>query len=280
MKFNTISSIGRPIDLNYPTNRAIALLTLGVMVAGAAFQFFSDRDWVQSGLWGLTTGLAVFLAWALCREVDPDHDLAAFVASALALTGSFIWGAGSLGSILWILLLLRIVNRTAGLPSTIFDSLGALGLAAWLAWQGNWGYLVITATGLFIDGALQNGNKHQFALAALGLCLSVVVLNLKKQGLNESETSLLALGAASGLSALFIPLIAASREIDSLGDVSGEKLNPRRVQAAQVLSILTGMQAAFWSGTAGLTAFMPLWAATTGAALFLFFRLVCPGEQG
>ena len=82
------------------------------------------------------------------------------------------------------------------------------------------------------------------------------------------------------LSALFIPFILASGKINSLGDVSGEKLNPRRVQAAQALAVLAGTQAAIWGGTEGLTAFMPMWAATSGAALFWLFNLVSPLGQG
>jgi hypothetical protein len=280
MKLDRITSVGRPIDPSYPTNRAIALLTIIVIVVGTAFQLFSGRNWVQSGLWGLTIGLAVFLAWALCRELDPDHDLSAFVAASFALAGSWIWGAGSLGLMLWILLLLRIVNRTTGLRATILDSLGVLGLSAWLAWQGNWGYLVIAALGLLLDGILRRGQQRQIALAALCLGLSAVVLILNGWIWHESGVSPIALVIALCLSALFIPVILASRKVNSLGDVNGDKLNPRRVQAAQALAVLAGIQAAIWSGTSGLTAFMPMWAAASGAALFLLFNLVRPVGQG
>jgi hypothetical protein len=279
MKLNQISSIGRPIDPNYPTNRAIALLTIGVMTAGAAFQFFAGRSLAQSGVWGMQTGLAVFLAWALCRELDPDHDLSAFVAAGMALVGSFVCGAGSLGSIFWLIVLLRIVNRTTGLKATLLDSLGVLGLGAWLAWQGNWGYLAVTALGLLLDGLLGDRNNRQIALAALGGCLGVAVLILNGQIWEKNQVSMAALGIASGLSAAFIPLIATSGKIVSVGDANREPLNPHRVRAAQGLAILAGMQAAFWSGAEGLAAFLSLWAATSGASLFWLFRLVRTGGQ-
>jgi hypothetical protein len=273
MKLDRITSIGRPIDPGYPTNRAIALLTITVMLVGTVFQLFSGRGWVQSGLWGLSTGLAVFLAWALCRELDPDRDLSAFVAASLALAGSLIWGAGSLGSMLWILLLLRIVNRTTGLKATILDSLGVIGLSAWLAWGSNWGYLVIAALGLFLDGVLQSGHRRQIGLSALCLGLSVVVLFLNGWTWRVIRISSIAMVIALCLSALFTTVILSSRNLNSIGDVSGEKLNPRRVQVAQVLAVLSGIQVVIWSGTAGLTAFMPMWAATSGAAFYWLFDL-------
>jgi hypothetical protein len=273
MKLTRITSVGRTIDLNYPTNRAIALLTLGVIAAGAAFQFFTGHSLTHSGVWGLQTGLAVFLSWALCRELDPDHDLVAFMAAGLALAGSFVWGAGSLGSIFWLIVLLRIVNRTTGLKATLLDSLGVLGLGAWLAWQGNWGYLSVTALGLLADALLGDRNNRQIALAALAAGLGVAVLILSGQIWEKSRASLTMLGIAVGLSAVFMPLIARSGEIYSLVDANRQPLNPRRVQVAQGLALLAGMQAALWSGAEGLAAFQSLWAATTGATLSWLFRL-------
>jgi hypothetical protein len=82
----------------------------------------------------------VFLAWVLCRELDPDHDLSAFVAVGLALGGLFLWGLTRLVVLLWLILILRVVNRTMGLPAGILDSLAVLGLGIWLSFGGNWGY--------------------------------------------------------------------------------------------------------------------------------------------
>ena len=84
----------RPVDWNYPTNRLIILLTLGVLVLGTLYQLILGGLGFVSALgWGASTGLAVFVCWALTRELDPDDEYAAFVAAGLYLAGVLIWGA-------------------------------------------------------------------------------------------------------------------------------------------------------------------------------------------
>lgn len=63
------------------------------------------------------------------------------------------------------------------------------------------------------------------------------------------------------LAALFTPVILGTRDVTSVGDHTGEVLNPARVQAGQGLAALTGMEIALWGGMAGLRDAFPLWAA-------------------
>jgi hypothetical protein len=80
MKLTDITVLGRtPIDPSCPTNRAIAVLTTVVAIAGAILRLLKGTTPLESVLWGIEAGLAVFLTWALGRELDPDHDLSAFV---------------------------------------------------------------------------------------------------------------------------------------------------------------------------------------------------------
>ena len=92
-----ITTIGRPIDLRYPTNRAIALLTLAVTAGGALARLLGGEPVGAGASWGLSAGLTLFLGWALGRELDPAHDLSAFVGAGLALAGVLAWGPGGLG---------------------------------------------------------------------------------------------------------------------------------------------------------------------------------------
>ncbi|MGD8968241.1 MAG: hypothetical protein PVI07_12095, partial [Anaerolineae bacterium] len=140
MKISDVTSINRAIDFNYPSNRAIAIVTILVVVGGAFSELLSGGGWGESILWGVNAGLSVFLTWALCRELDPDHALSAFVAVGLALVGLVLWGLPRLAVILWMIMVMRIVNRTTGLAAGLLDSLAVLGLGSWLSLEGNWGY--------------------------------------------------------------------------------------------------------------------------------------------
>jgi MFS family permease len=274
MPLSNITAIARPIDPNYPTNRAIALITLAVIVGGAIFQLIVGGQLVQSISWGIAAGLAVFLAWALARELDPDHDLSAFVAAGLALMGLLFLDWPGLTALFWMIVLLRIVNRTAGLPARILDSLLVLGLGSWLTWQGEWIYGLMTALAFFLDSQLSPSHRRHLLFAAIALIVTVALFffsgNMSQAGQLSSSVVL----AALVMAALFVPVIIASRELTTVSDQTNEPLNPRRVQAAQGIALLSAILMAWWNGYTGFASLMPLWAAMVGISLYRLFVLI------
>ena len=127
------SSVGRPIDRRYPTNRAIAGLTLVVAILGFAVRRLTGTHPLESFTGGLVLAIGFFLAWAIARELDPDHDASAFVAAALSLIPQTVLERPDLAGVLLILLLLRIVNRTVGPAAQPLDTIGILALQVTLA---------------------------------------------------------------------------------------------------------------------------------------------------
>jgi hypothetical protein len=274
MRINNIIAIARPIDPNYLTNRAIAAVAMVVTAGGAIFQLLTGGELIQSALWGIAAGFAVFLAWALGRELDPDHDLSAFVAAGWALIGVLFLDLPSIIVLLWILLLVRIVNRTVGLPARIFDSLLILGLAGWLTLQGNWIVGLMTALAFFLDGQLSPPHRRQLLFAGITVLVTVISFFLTGGIHGEAQLSSPGLLALLAVSALFVLVIIDSRELRTLGDQTSEPLNPRRVQAAQIIALLTGIQFALWRGDPSLVSLMPLWAAMLGVALYRLFVII------
>ncbi len=86
--------------------------------------------------------------------------------------------------------------------------------------------------------------------------------------LGEGKLSLPVLLAVLAMSVLFVPVMIASRQLRTISDQTSEPLNPRRVQAAQVIALLTGIQIALWDGDPGVVSLMPLWAAMLGLSLY------------
>ncbi len=274
MKMSDMTSIGRALDPEYPTNRAIAILTILVMLAGTLVQLLSGEAWGQSILWGVQAGITVFLAWALCRELDPDHPIVAFVATALALVALYVWGLPQLGAVFWLIILTRVVNRTVGPPAGVLDILGLLGLAGWLSLQAGWGYGAITALALLLDGLLPDRARRQLIFALLVVPVTVVVAIVGDAPVWPSAVSLTGGLIALGLSLLFVPVILASRSLESVCDQTEEPVKPVRVQAAQALALLAGVGASFVDGVGGMAALSPLWAATLGAAIGWLYNTV------
>jgi hypothetical protein len=269
MKLTDITALGRtPIDPSYPTNRAIAVLTTVVGIAGATLRLLKGTAPLGSALWGIGVGLAVFLTWALGRELDPDHDLSAFWGAGLVPIILLLVGATSLLLILWLLLVLRLVNRTTGLPAKPLDSLGVLGLGAWLTWQGHWMVGLMTSVAFLLDGLLSPPLRRQLFASSLAL-LATVILSIFQGGMAmESGPDMLVVVFSIVVAGLFLPVIATTREVEAVGDATGEVLNPRRVQAAQLVALLTAVLFAWWAGASGLITLLPLWAAMIGVGLY------------
>lgn len=278
MKMTDITALGRSIDPRYPTVRAIMLLAAAVAGAGGLLHLVSGASLPESVTWAINAGMILFLTWALGRELDPDHDLSAFVGAGLAIIGLWRFDPPSLLAILWLLLVLRLVNRTVGLPARLLDSLGTLGLGAWLSWQGGWLYGLITAAAFLLDGLLLPSLRYHLIAAALMLAATVILTILSGAAFLGSGPAsagdlvpALALAAVAGL---FLVVIVTSREPRAVGDATGRPLNPRRVRAAQILALLTGLLAAWWNGASGVEALLPLWAAMLGASLYRLAMLI------
>jgi hypothetical protein len=278
MEMRNFTSIGRPIDPNYPTNRAVAILAALVALAAMVLKLITGFAILQSVIWGLSAGLAIFLTWAICRELDPDNDLSAFVAVGWALIGLTFWGLPDAGSLFWILLAVRIVNRTTGLSATIFDSLGVAAFGSWLSFQGNWGIGFFTAVAFFLDAQLPSGKQQQKRFAILSGVIATSALAIGNNGFGAHGIPL-ALGIALGCSVFFWPVFAGSQTMATIADDTGEALNGSRVQSGQILALGAGLEIALCHGTAGLVAMMPLWAAVLGAASYRWvIRFL--GERG
>ena len=281
MKLTDFTALGRtPIDPSYPTNLAIAALTLVVAIAGAVFRLVSGTALLESALWGIEAGLVFFLTWALGRELDPDHDLSAFVGAGLVPIALLLVDPPALVVVLWLLLVLRIVNRTVGLPAKPLDSLGVLGLGAWLTWQGYWMVGLVTAVAFLLDGLLSPPLRRHLFVSGLAFVATVTLSIFHGDMAMETGPTMPFVISSAVIAALLLVVIATSREVQAVGDAAvgtvGKPLNPRRVQAAQVLALLTALLFAWWAGASGVVALLPLWAAMLGVSLYrlaiLFLR--------
>ena len=281
MVIDKLTTVGRTIDLRYATNRAIAIVTGVLFVGGTVFQLYAATGWFQSIVWGVNAGLTVFLTWALCRELDPDHAMSAFVAVGLALLGLLCWGLPLLSVAFWLILVARVVNRSTGMPAGILDALAVAGLGIWLSLDGNWAYGAISVLALFLTSQLPEGagrrltegaGEGQLVLAGLAAAATAAAAAVAPRP--AEGVTLTASGALIGLAAsiLFLPVILSARHVESLGDRSGAPLWPRRVQAAQVLALGAGLAAALVGGIDAVGALAPLWSAILGASAHWLYR--------
>ena len=161
-----ITSIGRPVDPAFPTNRAVLwLLPVAALVAGLA-AYLGGAAAGASVSAALRGSAVLFGAWALGRELAPDDNPAAFVAVALAFGLFLVLPPPDLLLLFTTLLLVRIVNRSVGPPAKLTDAVAVTGMVA-LALHGgaHAAFAAVAALAFVLDALLPAPRRLHLAFA-------------------------------------------------------------------------------------------------------------------
>ncbi|WP_417484013.1 hypothetical protein [Maricaulis salignorans] len=266
-----LSSIARPLEPQYSTNKAVLiLLPLIALATGAAAFILRDAGLAAAASAGLGGLLSAFLAWALGREVDPDRNEAAFIAMALTVAAMALGYAPALWVLGLVLMATRIVVRTVGQAAKLTDLALVTVLAGMAVFvDGYWAMGLIAAFAMAVDLLYDRKRTLNlvFAAFATGFSMFAVVqrggewgpLTLEPLGQIDPAWSLAAL-IVTALSAIFILTCPA---VTSVCDASSEPLERRRVRGGAMIVVLFAT-AAMFEGQAGLLATLPVWAVLAG----------------
>jgi hypothetical protein len=117
-----MSGLTRGLNMRRTSNKIVVasfFLALVAYVARAA-----SEEWVvgnpMSVVEAITSSFVVFMAWALARELDPDHAWPAAVAMVASFTAG-LWFVPSALVVAAALIALRMVSGTVAKPLTLFD---------------------------------------------------------------------------------------------------------------------------------------------------------------
>jgi hypothetical protein len=238
------TSIGRPLDPAWPTNKAVLVLLPIAAVLGAALAWAEDGTLSEVLLRALKFALVLFVAWALARELDPDDPSAAFISLAVGVLVAVSIDSPGVLTAFTALGLIRIVNRSTGLPARKTDSV-VLVLLSIAVIYGSDSPLFggVAALAFLLDGSLKDPRRHQwvFALLCLGATVVYMVDHDVGFGLPGAPDSLF-----EWLSVLFLLMFALdtvlTRQIHARGDVSGRPLDLNRVRGGMVIGLLAALQ--------------------------------------
>jgi hypothetical protein len=252
------TSIARPIDPAYLTNRAllIVLPVAGLLGAGLAAFFDTGRDPLSMAFSGVLTA---FAAWALTRELAPDYNGAAFVALAFAWAANLALGVRLVLLVFVALVLIRVVNRSTGLPLRPFDTLGVLGFCIWAAMSTQQPLILLVASLAFLfDAQLKDPLRRHFLAAAACLAAFVWMLlddaHVVAGDLTAWDWSLV------GASAIFVFLfVRINPEPVSYCDTAPRRLDRARVGAGLIVGWLMGVQTLLTNGHSAWLE-TPIWA--------------------
>ena len=272
------STLGRPLDPSWPTNRAVLwLMPIGAVTASLAAPFAPGLAGV-GWAWSAAHGAGVVLGtWALGRELAPDDQRAAFVAMFIGFAVLMGFPGASLVLLFATLLITRMVNRTVGLPARALDGVAGVLLVGWaVADTGSPGVGLVAALAFAMDAILPEGRRTQWGFAAL--CL-IMVAALAGAFVQDSAEGLFlsrpvpvgapdpaALAGFALVAGVFLLAIVRTRSPEARCDATGAPLSAERVRWGMALTLLMGTQALF-VGEGGAAGASLLWASMAGVGL-------------
>ncbi|MFZ4828984.1 MAG: hypothetical protein ACOYLB_16665 [Phototrophicaceae bacterium] len=261
------SHMGRIIDPRYPTHLAMLLLCT---VGGAVWfilTLLQGQGLSVAFTYAFRSALNGFLTWLIARELDPDHQLSAFVGMGIALF--FVTESSAVG-ILVLATLARLVGRVVGpAPRTTDLAVIVLGLSAGMIWLGISYWLVLgMALGFFSDVALDYADTrtlNRLTLAGGIALLMVGILGFfildQPIGVPPSPRDfMILLGVYIG----YMIFALRSTHFTTLSDF-GEAypVNDRRLQLSLIITALIAL-----TQLNQLWAYLPIWLAMFGTILY------------
>lgn len=267
------SSIARPLEPAYATNRAMLILLPAIGLGLAAIAWLMHEAGpggiAAAGLGGL---LATFLVWALGREVDPDRNSAAFIALGLTVLALVAGVTPAIWTLAFALMAARIVTRTVGLPARPTDVILVVALAALAVFRD--GQIMAGAIGaLAIALDVRFDPRRSLYLLPALISLAFTVWALLDDGAGPVATLAPALQTLDALQiAGWLMLLATGAVLiltcpvpQARCDATGEPLARGRIRGGLAIVWLVAV-GSISGGSAGLIAALPVWMVIAGAA--------------
>jgi hypothetical protein len=263
------TSIGRPLDPAYPTNKAVLALMPAAAVLGAVLAWSAGAGLLEVLQQALVFALILFGSWALARELDPDDNPVAFISMACAMVVALTVSSPGLLIVFVTLGLVRIVNRTTGLAARRLDSLVLMVLSIALIYLTESPLFgLVAALAFILDGSLKDPLRQQwiYGLVCLGGTIVYMV---------DHDISLTHLQAPDALldwlTLLFLLIFALDmalmRSVRSAGDVGGRPLDVNRVRGGMAVGLCAALQ-----GTQSLADVAVIVAVIAGICIGMAFR--------
>jgi hypothetical protein len=251
-----LTSLQRVVDPRYPSNR-LALAGAAVAGAVAAVARFAGAD---IGFGPLGAAMAVFLAWAIARELDPDHPASAAFAMPAGFVLLLAAGEASLLVSAAVLLAARITAGTVGTDLRPLDVLALIGLSGLLGSQsiGVVGLALIVAAVFITDHSEVRSAGITVAVIAAFATVAIASGSGLTWGTPDAAD-----WATLAVSVIALVLIIPASPVASQTDRGSGTIDSNRVTTARLMAALAVVGAFLVAGGIGIHAIAP----TTTAAL-------------
>lgn len=262
--------LGRPIDFEQRGNKTAMMCAIFISVAVTLWKCSTGMDSGDAVVSALGYALGFLFSFMLAAELDPDRYLGGFIGGGLTLVAYYFMGEGNILVMLWLLFILRMLNRSSGDRHRLIDNVLMIGSAAWLGLGGYWVFPLLTGAAYILESQIQAGYFRSLYLAGISLaCLIFAKYGVIENTLSMSNIIIMAIAFI-----LFLPEIRCADFVKAKGDKNGKRLLPKRLQTMQGYFLMMLFTLTFMHGNAVVPSLMPAVAAAAGCGVMLFVALV------
>ena len=262
--------LGRPIDFDNKITKSAMFFTLMVVIAVTLWRMNGGVEPGPAVVDALEAGLSFLLCYMIALELDPDRQLGGLIGGGLTLIGYEFLGAGNALAPLWMLVTLRMLNRSSGDRHRIGDNIIIIASAVWLGKEGFWVYPILTAGAYIVESQIQGGYFRSLYLAGISLA-GLIVAEFSKQA---NVLDIIYIGLLCALLILYLPMLRITEYIQAKGDKNGKRLYSKRLMAMGCFYLMGLFGAVFLHGSAAGQQLLPAIMAGIGCGIFLLYSLV------
>jgi len=257
--------LGRPIDLDDNNTRMAIVGSIISMAAVTAWQIMKNVEVWDAAFTGVGAALGFLFSYMIAQELDPDRKFGGIIGGVLTMAATAYLGEGNIMVVLWLMFVLRMLNRTSGSRHKIGDNVIIIGISAWLGHDGYWLYPLITASAYAIETQIPGGYFRSWYLAGLTLATCFFSdFNFLVQNLSMVYVYIM---CATFI--IFLPEIRAAAFTEAKGDRNNKRINPRRLQVAQGVFLMIVIALGYLHGDSQAQSLIPAYMAAIGCGLYL-----------
>ncbi len=267
--FTDITGIGRELNPRIPSNRMAVIAAAGAFAILLGVSWAGDELSIPGAVFG---AVAVFLGWAVARELDPDRPDAAMFALAGALVAALLTSPSALAAGV-ALISIRLVAGTVGVALKPLDLVVLTGTVA-VAGAVPMLWLAGAALGIWAWRAPETApNRGAVRVAfVIGACIGLGVAGWTTwfgEGFSAEITLEAYVWAASAGAAMI--LAARHLPVSSSTDEGSATIRSERIRLARITAGAIVMWAAVFGGVEGFWALGPVFAALVVSAVYRVF---------
>lgn len=279
MKMHDLTGIGRPLDPQYSTNIAVMALSAAVGIGVAVISLLQGQEILPSAVEAFRASVTFFLGWAIAREYDPDHPYSAFLAAAAILAAYLLGYSGNLLFLALLMLLMRYIDRTTGIPATTIDLTAGILLVAWLAWQMDWIVGIIGAGGYAIAALLDKDRNDRFTFMGIALLVALISLLWGPSRAGFTGINVQVIGLSIAFVVIALPLYLSYHEVHSQCDLTDEPLQPSRVRWTQIFYLVSTLMIGLKLGTADSGDMLAAGSVIVATGFYYLLQAVLPANR-